>query len=625
MQDLFPSMGFSICGLMFTIILSIIYLSKKRYENIENKLYRIILCITYFIIGLEITYVFTIYFKDKIPFINELVCRTYIVFCCLWLIHNMIYMYAVFKKKKYNSLFEVYKEPFFLITLIVMAISSFISLFFEFTFDGGKGLYLVIGGPAVYPLYVACLFFMIYFVYLIIKNKNEVKLSKILPLIILIIYFILNYLCQRYYVDFNDLGFIFIFCVITMYFTLENQDIKLLNELEELKEKSENNNKLKAEFLTQMSHEIRTPMNVIMGFSDSLLKTDNLTENIVKEDVGYIHNASKNLLEIINNILNISRLESNKEVVENKNYYVGNMLFELISVIVSKVDKNNVDFVINIDEKTPSILYGDEYKIYQILLNILNNACKFTKSGKIELNINTIVEENIAHLTFTISDTGFGIKKENFDKLFKKFTKIETGNNGEQDGTGLGLIITKKLVELLDGEITFDSVYGKGTTFVVKLSQKIIDNSKIGNIEEIMDVVSNDKIDIFDCSKYSVLVVDDNMINLKVTEKLLKPYGFKITTITSGKSCIEKVKANEKYDMIFLDHMMPEMDGIETIHVLKKLDNYKVPPVIALTANLVTGLKDKYIKEGFDDYLSKPIDTKELYKLLVKYFKDRKE
>ena len=199
MQNLFPSIGFSVCGLMFTIVLSLIYISKKKYENVENKLYRIILSTTYFILGLEITFAFTIYYRDRMPLINEFVCRIYIIFCWLWLLNTLIYMYIILKKKKYNSLYEVYKEPFFFVMLIMMIICSIVSFFFKFTFGGDGGQYLSPGGPAEYPLYIASVFFICYFSYLIIKNRNEVKISKVLPLFILIFYFMFNYITQKYY------------------------------------------------------------------------------------------------------------------------------------------------------------------------------------------------------------------------------------------------------------------------------------------------------------------------------------------------------------------------------------------------------------------------------------------
>lgn len=624
MGMLFPSMAFSICGIIFMMVVITIYLSKKRFNNVENILYRIMLTLSFFLLVFEIIFVFTISNINEMRIVNELICRIYLLLCYCWLIMCVGYIYITFEKQQVNSMQEFFNRSNVSTFAVLSVISFFISCFLPFKFTSFNGKFLTLGGEAFLPISVLCFFQVGYFAYITIKNIKKIDFHKILPLFILIVYFTINCFTQLIGKDFNDLGFAFAFATIAIYFTIENQDIKLLGELEQLKEKAEQLDKEKTEFLSNMSHEIRTPMNVIMGFSDSLVRTTPLTKDRVKTDVASIYSASNSLLEIINNILTISRLESGKEKVDNKTYYIGNMLFELISIIVSKIDKDNVDFVINVDEKTPSKLNGDEIKIYTILLNVLNNAVKFTKNGKIELNISTRIEDNFAHLTFKISDTGYGIKKENYNALFKKFTKLETNVENDIEGTGLGLIITKKLVELLGGEITFESEYGRGTTFYIELKQQIVDFSKIGNLKDITKVALNSKQEIFDCSKYSVLVVDDNNLNLKVTERILKTYNFNVTTAKSGKECINKIKKKEKFDLIFLDHMMPEMDGIETIHVLKKLDDFKVPPVIALTANLVTGLKEKYIKEGFDDYLSKPIDSKDLNKIVVKYFKNRR-
>ena len=266
----------------------------------------------------------------------------------------------------------------------------------------------------------------------------------------------------------------------------------------------------------------------------------------------------------------------------------------------------------------PSKLYGDQTKLFQILLNILTNAVKYTEVGKIKLSLYCDINNDIANLHFKVSDTGYGIKKEDFDKVFKKFSRLDEAKTNEIEGTGLGLVITKKYTNLLGGNIWFESEYQVGTTFYADIPQKIIDNTKIVFEENKEIDVKEEKLD---CSNYRVLLVDDNKLNLKVASKLLSMYKFNIDTLESAKECIYKIKEGEVYDIIFMDHMMPEMDGIEAMHILKKLDDYKVPPIVALTANAITGMKEMYLKEGFDDYLSKPINVSELDKIINKYFR----
>ena len=368
-----------------------------------------------------------------------------------------------------------------------------------------------------------------------------------------------------------------------------------------------------------MSHEIRTPMNAIMGFSETILNDKKVNVENAKKDIEHIYIASSNLLEIMNNILDISRIETGEEKLDNKDYSIGNIVLELKSIIDARLNNPKVKFITNVDENIPSKLFGDKTKVFQILLNILSNSVKYTEVGKIELYVTADVKGNNANLHFKVSDTGFGIKEEDYDKIFEKFSRLDNATRNEIEGTGLGLVITKKLVNLLDGKIWFESQYGAGTTFYVDITQQIVDSSKLGNILTEKGITSERN--YLDCSKYKVLIVDDNKLNLKVAEKILTPYKFSITTLNGGRECVDNIKEGNKYDMIFLDHMMPELDGIEVLHILEKLDSYDIPPVVALTANAITGMKEMYLNEGFDEYLAKPINISELDKIINKYFK----
>ena len=319
--------------------------------------------------------------------------------------------------------------------------------------------------------------------------------------------------------------------------------------------------------------------------------------------------------------MDISKIESGNETIEEKEYSIGNIVLELSSIIEARLANRPVEFITEVDRQIPKKVYGDSTKVFQVLLNVLTNSMKYTEVGKIKLVVAKEMKSNTVILKFKITDTGYGIKPEDYDKLFEKFSRLTSATTNEIEGTGLGLVITKKYVDLLGGKIWFESDYGVGTTFYIEIAQRIVDATPIGDIREAND--KDEKIDYLDCSGKKVLVVDDNDLNLKVTKRILSEYKFTVETITSGRDCVYKIKAGQQYDIIFLDHMMPDLDGIEVVHILKKLPDYKIPPVVALTANAITGVRDMYLREGFDEYLSKPINRSELNQIINKYFKNK--
>ena len=419
--------------------------------------------------------------------------------------------------------------------------------------------------------------------------------------------------------DYNTLTFVYTLIVITLYFTTESQDYKLIDDLEKKKEEAQLADRAQREFLSNMSHEIRTPLNTILGFSNSLLSEKKLTKEIVDRDVSMIQDASTTLLQLINNILDISRIESGKEKVEEKDYKLDNLVFEIDSSMLAKIDKNMVTFKINVDKNIPSSYHGDYIKIYKVLMCILNNALKYSNYGQITLDINgNKIDNDTFEFNYTISNEGHEMTDENFKVDFNDFAELKAGSQNIVDATALGLILSKKLLEMLGGTIDFANKKGEGTKYFVKVKQTITDPNPVGEIY--LNKNKDSDTTHIDCTGKKVLVVDDNNLNLKLANRLLTSYNFDIDTATSGKECIEKVEKN-KYDIVFMDHMMPEMDGITTLKLLKKTD-IELPKIIALTANSYTGIKEKYLEDGFDNFLAKPISVKELNKVIYEVFKE---
>ena len=371
----------------------------------------------------------------------------------------------------------------------------------------------------------------------------------------------------------------------------------------------------KSKFLANASHEIRTPINAILGM-DSMILRESTDENI-REYASNIQDAGQALLSIVNDILDISKIESGKmELIQNE-YDFSNLINDAINMIAMKADEKGLEKVISVDSNIPCKLLGDAGRIRQILVNLLTNAVKYTNEGRITLNVTAEVLEEDVKLTFLVEDTGVGIKEEDISKLFARFERIDDVNNIE--GSGLGINITMQLLKMMGSELKVESEYEKGSRFSFELTQKIINKEPIGDLwGRIKNKASeNDYHVSYIAPKAKVLVVDDNAINLKVFVNLLKQTQIQIDKAESGKECIEKV-LNKRYDMIFLDHMMPEMDGIETLHHLNDIEGFSSDntPVIALTANAIAGASEMYKKEGFTKYLSKPIQPEKLEKLI---------
>lgn len=405
-----------------------------------------------------------------------------------------------------------------------------------------------------------------------------------------------------------------------LYITAEKA--KERDELREAKEEAENANRAKSQFLANMSHEIRTPIHAIMGMNEMVLRESK--DEDIRVYASNIKSASENLLDIINGILDFSKVEAGKIEIENSEYSLGGLLNDLNNIITPMAKEKDLDFNIKVDEKLPRVLLGDVGKVRQIIINLLNNAVKYTKEGEISLVVGGDVSGEKVDLTVRVKDTGIGIKEDNLDKLFMDFERVDLEENRNIEGTGLGLAIVYRLLQHMGGEIKVSSKYGEGTEFVVNLPQGVADVTPIGDFQVKYEAEGDTKYtERFVAPDAKVLVVDDHEMNLVVIKNLLKTTKMQITTCASGEECIEHI-INDTFDIVLLDHMMPGMSGIETLETIIEKELKRDTVFIALTANAIVGVKEMYLSKGFDNYLSKPIDTRKMEKMLQHYIPEHK-
>lgn len=598
------------CSVFFSLLLCFAYLLKKRFPLIENKVYSVMLIISVFdsIIVTILQYIAYKYDVTNMQMIISILNK--IDFSLLIFFLNGIFLYILFITHNYS------KDKSYKILNTFIGINSILTIiifFLDVNVINTNNNFSV-DGSAANLTYLVCGIYIFSAIVVALKNikKADRRYIPILGIAILSIILMLLYIIDPYLII---ISISLTFFDYLMYFTIENPDLKMLNQMTLAKNQAEKANRAKSDFLSSMSHEIRTPLNVIVGLAEDISTYKDSVPKEVVEDTEDIRNASQTLLEIVGNILDINKIESEKMQLVEKPYDFKEEITKLCSVTKTRIGDKNIIFNLNIAKDIPDELIGDKSKIKEIINNLLTNSIKYTNEGEINLNINCInnLSKNISNLIISVQDTGRGIKKENIDKLFTKFERLDVELNTTTEGTGLGLAITKSLVEMMNGKINVQSEYKKGSIFVVQIPQKISQLSKIktatSSSKIVNDVSYKDK---------KILIVDDNKLNIKVARRALKDFDFIIDEAYDGLECLEKVK-NNQYDLILMDIMMPNLNGEETLKKLKEDHNFNTP-VLALTADALETSKDKYLNEGFIDYISKPFNKEQIKEKLDKIF-----
>lgn len=624
---------FLVTGAIFIALLLITFFSKEVIDSKENKFFKYLIIINMIEYCIEIPLQLFVRGFGIESIAVDIFSKLYLVSIFTWFSFFSIYTFIICLDRKDPNKYEKNFSLVKTINLIVWVIGFITLTILPFSkFHEGDKMYIY--GSAVGVLKAFLGIYMIIFLILLIINIKNLKEKKYAPIFLVLLLLGINIVLQTIDPSILIASMIGTFICYIMAFTIENPDLKMLRQMELAKDQAERANRAKSDFLSSMSHEIRTPLNAIVGFSEDIQSHKDTCNPQIVEDADYIMEASKTLLEIVGNILDINKIEANKmEIIEVK-YNFKEEIENLAKIDATRIGEKNINFKVTLAPDIPYELIGDKTHIKEIVNNLLTNAIKYTEQGEIELSVKCINKDNISNLIISVRDTGRGIKSENINKLFTKFERLDIEKNSTTEGTGLGLAITKALVEIMGGKINVQSQFGNGSIFVVQIPQKI---SQMTNPDQIIQInttirktmeqqntnieqsnvvkqvpknsVVEDKYTKFRGKK--ILIVDDNKLNIKVARRALQDFNFEIEECYDGQECLDKVVNGNEYDLILMDIMMPNMSGETAIAKLKENPKFNIP-TIALTADAVTGAREKYISEGFVDYISKPFSKAQI-------------